>query len=97
MSVLALVAIRCKPGQRENFLEAMADPVAQTRANPQCSRLEFAGDVENENSFILIEEWTSIEAHKQQFDHFMETGTLEACIETWDGMPASIHYQQIDE
>lgn len=96
MTVLAVVKLKCRPGAQAEFLRTMQRPLDLTRANPECSHVGLYRSEDVPDAFVLMEEWTSIEAHGRHFQALMAAGELTATQPTWDGMPASVHYQAID-
>lgn len=96
MSVTAIIRLRAKAGAEQAFLEHMQRPLQLTRDNPECSYAELFASAADPQAFVLIETWSSIEAHDAHFGALMEAGELEACMPTWDGMPESTHYSAVD-
>ncbi len=96
MSVTALIKLTAKKGQ-ENALEAaMQEPIAATRANPACSRMQLFANTEEGTDFLLVEEWTTIAAHEQHFEDLMGKNVLAPLAEVSEGLPETAHYLKTD-
>ena len=76
MTITARVKLTAKPGRRDELLELMIGPLAATRADPQCSSVEMFIGVEGADDVLLVEQWTSIEAHQQFIGGVIEAGGL---------------------
>ena len=78
--VIQVVRVPIKPEQRDRWLEIIRTNAAQTRAEAGCESYRVCEDVETPNTFVLVEEWTSLEA---QYDHFRdpEFGKLMGSLE----------------
>src|SRR5688572_20565006 len=100
--VVQVVSVSIKAEQRDRWLELIRINAAETRAEEGCERYRVCEDVETPNAFVLVEEWTSIDA---QYEHFRnpEFGKLMGSLnEVLAGPPAvSIHQvastQTLDE
>ncbi|MGE5444241.1 MAG: putative quinol monooxygenase [Ignavibacteriales bacterium] len=54
------------PEKREEFLRNIRGILEPTRVEPGCKSYHFYQDIENENAFILVEEWeakASLDSH----------------------------------
>lgn len=60
--VVEVVRISIKPEQRERWLELARINAAQTRAEEGCESVRVCEDIETPNAFVLVEEWTSMDA-----------------------------------
>lgn len=65
--VVQVVNVSIKPERRERWLELIRMNAAQTRAEEGCESYRVCEDVETPNAFVLVEEWTSMDA---QYEHF---------------------------
>lgn len=65
--VVQVVRVPIKPEQRDRWLELVRTNAAQTRAEEGCKSYRVCEDVETPNTFVLVEEWTSMDA---QYEHF---------------------------
>jgi quinol monooxygenase YgiN len=67
--VVQVVSVSIKPEQRDRWLELIRINAAQTRAEEGCESYRVCEDVETPNTFVLVEEWTSMDA---QYEHFRD-------------------------
>tara|TARA_B100001123_G_scaffold365756_1_gene424938 strand:- start:28 stop:324 length:297 start_codon:yes stop_codon:yes gene_type:complete len=96
MTVTALIKLTAKEGQEDAFEAAMQTPLAVTRANPACSRMQLFANTEEGTDFLLVEEWTTIAAHEQHFENLMGDNVLVPLNEVSEGMPETVHYLETD-
>ena len=76
--IIQLVRVSIRPEQRERWLELIRMNAAQTRAEEGCESYEFSEDVEAQNSFAIVERWTTLEAQlghlrRPEFGALMDT------------------------
>ena len=76
MAVLVLVRARAKPGKRAAVVEMLAPFVGEDTGMDGCSRIEMAVDATDPDRIILLEEWTSAEAHKAHLAALEAAGGL---------------------
>src|SRR5919108_2880773 len=90
--VVQVVRVSIKPEQRDRWLDLVRMNAAQTRAEEGCESYRVSEDIETPNTFVLVEEWTSMDA---QYEHFRdpEFGSLMGSLqEVLAGPPeVSIH------
>jgi quinol monooxygenase YgiN len=96
MTVLALIKLTAKKGQEDALDVAMQEPIAATRANPECSRMQLFANTEEPTNFLLVEEWTTIAAHERHVDDLMGKNVLGPMGEVSEGMPETLHYLETD-
>jgi quinol monooxygenase YgiN len=65
--VIQVVSVSIKPEQRDRWLELVRMNAIQTRAEEGCESYRVCEDIDTPNAFVLVEEWTSMEA---QYEHF---------------------------
>ena len=65
--VIQVVRASIRPEQRDRWLELIRLNAAQTRAEQGCASYQICEDIESPNTFVIVEEWTSLDA---QYDHF---------------------------
>lgn len=65
--VVQVVRVSIKPEQRDRWLELIRLNATQTRAEEGCESYVVCEDIEMQNAFVLVEEWTSMDA---QYEHF---------------------------
>ena len=67
--VIQVVRVSIQPAQRARWLEVISRDAAQTRTQPGCEAYQVSEDIEAPNSFVIVEQWGSQEAH---FEHFRQ-------------------------
>ncbi len=92
MSVTAIISLQARPGQRELLLQAMAGPLAATRAHPVCSGVEMMIAVENSDELILVEQWPSVADHQNYINGVIAAGGLDALMPLLAGEIDTVHY-----
>ena len=65
--VIQVVKVAIRPDQRDRWLELIELNAAQTRAEDGCESYLVCENVESPGEFVLVEEWTNLEA---QYRHF---------------------------
>jgi quinol monooxygenase YgiN len=65
--VLVIGRVRCDPEQREELIAQLERMQADSRREDGCLRYGFFAAVEDENSFIAVEEWEDREALDRHF------------------------------
>jgi quinol monooxygenase YgiN len=65
--IIQVVKVSIRPEQRDRWLELIRLNARQTREEQGCQGYQVGEDVETPNRFVLVEQWTSMEA---QYDHF---------------------------
>ena len=77
MSVLVLVRATAKSGKRQEVVEMLAPFVGENPGLEGCSRVELVVDAVAPDRLIIVEEWTSVEAHKASLASLEEAGALD--------------------
>jgi quinol monooxygenase YgiN len=77
--VIQLVNLSIKPERRDRWLELVRKNAIQTRAEEGCQSYQISEDVEAPNTFVVIEQWASLEAKYRQF-RTSEFGELMAAL-----------------
>lgn len=70
--VLQVVRASIKPEQREHWLDVIRDNAARTRAEEGCEGYRIAEDLEAPNTFVIIEQWASLDAVYRHFQNEFE-------------------------
>ncbi|MFJ4776478.1 putative quinol monooxygenase [Streptomyces sp. NPDC088762] len=70
--VLQVVRASIKPERREHWLEVVRGNAARTRTEEGCEGYRIAEDVEAPNTFVIIEQWTSLDAVYRHFRNEFE-------------------------
>lgn len=65
--IVQIVKASIKPEGRDRWLDVIAQNAAQTRAEEGCLGYQVAEDVESPNSFVIVEQFSDMDALK---DHF---------------------------
>jgi len=96
MTVIATIDVKTKPGKRAEFMKTLRASLADTLNEPECSRLDYLVDDSDANRVVVIEAWTSAEAHKAYSMKLAQAGGMNALMPLMDGMPATEYYQKLD-
>ncbi len=64
MTVLRQYRMLAKEGQGEGLLGALKALAASVRGIPGCEKVEIFADPEDPLTYVFIEHWPSVEAHK---------------------------------
>lgn len=59
MAMLATIRMKARPEKRKELVQTVLALAAETRKEPGCRCWNFNRDVEDENAFVLIQEWES--------------------------------------
>lgn len=74
--VVQVVRASIKPEARDRWLEVIRENAARTRSEEGCESYQVAEDLELPSTFVIIEEWASMDAmyrHLQsQFEWIMD-------------------------
>ena len=65
--VIQVVVVSIRPEKRDAWLELVRANAAQTRSEVGAESYHIGEDVENPNSFIIVEHWANMDA---QYAHF---------------------------
>jgi quinol monooxygenase YgiN len=65
--LLVIGRVRCEPENREELISALEEMQDQSRREEGCIRYGFFAAVEDEHSFIAVEEWKDREALDRHF------------------------------
>jgi quinol monooxygenase YgiN len=92
--VVQVVRVSIKPEQRDRWLELVRINAAQTRAEEGCESYHVTEDVDTPNRFVLVEEWTNIDA---QYEHFRnpEFGKLMGSLEEVLAGPPEVSIHEV--
>ena len=77
--VIQLVRVSIRPERRDRWLELVRANLAQVRAVDGCESYQISEDIETPNSFVLVEQWASLDARYSQF-RTPEFGELMAAL-----------------
>lgn len=94
MTVKAIIKLTAKAGSRDELMRAMAAPVAATAAHPECLAVELLDCVEDQDQLLLIEQWTSQQAHVEFIQGVIAEGGLEPLLALLATEMETFHYIQ---
>ena len=90
--VVQVVRVSIKPEQRDRWLELIGLNAAHTRSAEGCESYVVGEDVERPDAFILVEEWTSMQAQLAHFRNPEFARLMESLQDVLAGPPdVSIH------
>jgi quinol monooxygenase YgiN len=92
--VVQVVRVSIRPEQRERWLDVLRTNAAQTRAKEGCESYQIAEDLETPNKFLIVEEWTTLDA---QYAHFRnpEFGRLMGSLGDLLAGPPDVSIHQV--
>ena len=67
--VVLVVRVSIQPEQRDRWLEVIRKDATESRTQLGCEKYHVSEDLEAPNSFVIVEQWATQEAH---FDHFRQ-------------------------
>ena len=88
--------MKTQAGKRGEFLKTLRGSLSQTLNKPECSRLEYLVDDSDADRVVVIEEWTSVDAHAAYSRKLVEAGGMNDLFPFMDGMPATTYYEKLD-
>ena len=68
MGVLAVIHVQAQPGKGGDLAKALERPMGVTKHNPDCPSIELYTSVADPERLVLIEEWSSEEAHHRHVE-----------------------------
>jgi quinol monooxygenase YgiN len=89
--LIQIIRASIKPEQRDHWLAVIQENAARTRTEDGCERYQIAEDLEASNNFIIVEQWTSLDA---VYTHFRNqfAGLMAALGDVFAAPPeASVH------
>ena len=96
MAVLVLVRAVAKPGKGADVTDMLAPFVGDDTGTQGCSRIEMAVDSTDPDRILLLEEWTSAEAHKANLAALEAAGGLDDFLALLAEAPARTYYAPLD-
>ena len=97
MSVLAYIQIRAKQGTGKELIKAFNDPLIRTREQAECLEARLFADTEDGDRLLLIEVWTSAEAHNEYVASLVTSGAFEPLMSLLAGSPTATHFSEVAE
>lgn len=92
MTVTAIISLKAHPGQRDLLLQAMAGPVAATRAHPVCCGVELMCAIEDSDELILVEQWPCVADHQNFINGVIAAGGLDELMPLLAAEINTVHY-----
>jgi quinol monooxygenase YgiN len=92
MIVIRVIA-QVQAEKRQDFVQFMTNFIGVSSKYEGCIKFNFYDDVNNENTFLLYEEWESLthfNAYRES-EHFKESGTV--LFPMMNGTPDSVYYE----
>ena len=96
MAVLVLVRAVAKPGKGAELTDMLAPFVGEDTGMEDCSRIEMAVDATDPDRVVLLEEWTSAEAHKANLAALEAAGGLDDFLALLAEDPVRTYYAPLD-
>ena len=87
MSVTVIAEFQCQPGESDNFVELCRDAFPVTREYDGCESLLLSVDQEDENHFVMTEQWNSKDKHLKYIKSREDDGSLAAFVELLTSPP----------
>ena len=96
MAVLVLVRAAAKPGKGKEVTDMLAPFVGEDTGMDGCSRIEMAVDATDPDRVVLLEEWTSAEAHKANLAALEAASGLDDFLALLAEDPVRTYYAPLD-
>ena len=96
MSVKAVVTLRAHKGKGVALLAALTMPLEATRGTDQCLDAGLFMGAQSPDELVLLEEWTSIEAHRSHMEALKSGGTMDEVTPLLSAEPEVAHYKKIE-
>jgi len=72
MTVTAIINCRAKPGQDAALRDAFIGGIPHSRDDADCEGIDILINAEAPQHVVLIEKWTSVEAHGRYFEELQK-------------------------
>ena len=96
MTVLVLVRALAKPGKGADVVDMLTPFVGEDTEMEGCSRIEMAIDATDPDRVLLLEEWTSAEAHKANLAALEAASGLDDFLALLAEDPIRTYYAPLD-
>ena len=96
MTVLVLVRALAKPGKGADVVDMLTPFVGEDTEMEGCSRIEMAIDATDPDRILLLEEWTSAEAHKANLAALEAASGLDDFLALLAEDPVRTYYAPLD-
>jgi len=97
MSVTVKVSLKAQKGKGVGLLAVLSQPLLEIRSSSDCLGAQLYMGAESPDELVLLGEWTSVEAHKKQFETLTASGALEEAQPILAGPPETTYYSQLTE
>ena len=82
--IVATLRIAVAPKKKADFIQLMRQVFGRTRVEEGCISYHFYQDIENKNTFILVEEWKTLDDFKKhirtdKYKMLLEMVDLSSC------------------
>lgn len=94
MPVTVLAQLKTKPGLVEDVLHGLKELLPETRAFAGCLGIHIVRDLDDPDSFALIEEWEERANHEAYLAWRTEEGTLAGMMDVLAEPPRFTYYEQ---
>jgi quinol monooxygenase YgiN len=95
MSVMAVVKLKAQKGKGVGLLAVLSQPLVEIRGGSGCLGARLYMGAESPDELVLLGEWTSVEAHKKQFEALTASGALEEAQPILAGPPETTYYTRL--
>ncbi|MCB1044441.1 MAG: antibiotic biosynthesis monooxygenase [Acidobacteria bacterium] len=96
MSVVVRVEAQAKPDTRDVLIDALRDILPETRAYEGCDFVDVLCDLDNPDTVVLAERWTSREHYQTYINWRAERGDLDKLIALLSGPPSFRFFEKVD-
>ncbi len=97
MSIRVLVIFQALPGHADELLRLLQKDRDVSRCSPGCESFELFQREDDRQKFMLIERWTSIDAHhKNMTEHIIDEGHFGGVLALLAGPPDNGVIELID-
>ncbi len=95
MTVLLVVRLTAKPGKGAALKELILPYVGDGGGIEGCSGIELAVDAGAPDRLLILERWTSVEAHKTHLAALQDAGGMDALLALVAEPPERSYYTQV--
>ena len=95
MSVTTIVRMRARYRHGPALRDVLAGPVSETRKQPACEAIDLFIRADDDEDFLLVARWSSVEAQTAYYDDLVACGALEAALPLLAAPPESTHLEEI--
>jgi quinol monooxygenase YgiN len=96
MTVTAIIHVRAKPGLGGELRDTLIAFIPHAREDAQCKGIDILVDAENSDHIVLIEEWSSIDAHITYYETWKKREGYATIAKLRTAPGESRHYEVLD-